>query len=344
MSIQKTQDILSPDVLKREILVSPDILWNIHVWRDTIRDMIHGKDNRLLVIVGPCSIHDPKAAIEYAGYVQKWREEFKDTLEIVMRTYWEKPRTIVWWKWLINDPHLDGSFDIVFWLRTARQLLLDIAHMWVPTATEFLDPLSVGYIADLISWGAIGARTTESQTHRELASGLPCPIGFKNGTDGSIKIAIDAMQSAKHEHMTLSAWENGKIGILKTKWNPDTHIILRWSNQWINFDSDNVDSAASLTRNVGCPSRIMIDVSHQNSQKKHNKQMQWIDAVVDQVMGGSNNILGVMIESNLVEWNHSYIPWKDNKNGIPYGKSITDACVDLHTTYDMFKKLAYARR
>jgi 3-deoxy-7-phosphoheptulonate synthase len=216
--------------------------------------------------------------------------------------------------------------------------------MWVPTATEFLDPLSVGYISDLISWGAIGARTTESQTHRELASWLSCPIGFKNGTDGSTKIAADAMQSTKSEHTLLSVWGDGKIAIIKTTGNPDTHIILRWSNKGTNYDQDSISEASKLAQKYGLPSRIMIDVSHQNSQKDHKKQMDGIDAIAVQIATGSRDILGVMIESNLIEWAQAYIPGKGNGDVIIYGQSITDGCVDIPTTYSMLQKLAHARR
>lgn len=337
------QSIFSPAQLIQEFPVTSELHDTVEHSRSTICSMIRGQDPRLLVIVWPCSIHDPIAALEYAWYVQDWRDEFWDTLEIVMRTYWEKPRTTIGWKWLINDPYLDGTYDIESWLRIARKLLIDIGTLWVPTATEFLDPLSTWYISDLISWGAIGARTTESQTHRELASSLPCPIGFKNGTDGNIKIALDAMQSAKAEHTFLSISEDGSIARMQTTGNPDTHVILRWSSQWTNFDKHNVDATAWLATTAWLPCRVMIDVSHQNSQKNYRKQMDWINSVVEQIQNGDEKILGVMIESNIQEGSQSYTPGKDISENLIYWKSITDACVDISTTHEMLRKLAQAR-
>lgn len=344
MSIKRTQLIISPNSLRKELLITEEQKSNIQTWRNTISSIIHGKNKRLLVIVWPCSIHDTKAAIEYAQYIQKWREEFQDDLEIVMRTYFEKPRTTVWWKWLINDPYLDGSYAIEAWIRTARKLLLDIANMWIPTATEFLDPIAAIYLSDLISWGAIGARTTESQTHRELASGLPCPIGFKNGTDGSVKIAIDAIQSSSNPHTVLSGWEDGGIAIITTSGNPDTHVILRGSNKWINYDNNSIKEASDMAKKAWLPYRIMIDVSHQNSQKDYKKQIHGIHSIAEQIQQGEDSILGVMIESNIYDWSQSYIPGKDDIESLVYGKSITDACVDIFTTYQMLQKLSYIRQ
>jgi 3-deoxy-7-phosphoheptulonate synthase len=344
MPIQSIQSIFSPEILHVQMPASPDLLLGIRIWRETIQSMIHWKDNRLLVIVWPCSIHDPESAIEYAKHVRKWRDEFKDSLEIVMRTYWEKPRTTIGWKWLINDPHLDGSHDIASGFRIARQLLIDIANIGVPTATEFLDPLSAPYIADLISWGAIGARTTESQTHRELASSLSCPVGFKNGTDGSIKIAIDAMISASTNHSLLWINHEWAISIITTSGNKDSHIILRGSNKWTNFDNKSIQDASILAQKNWLPKRIMIDASHQNSQKDYQKQIFVIDSIVDQIQQGEKNILGVMIESSLIDWNQVFNPEKSNKNILVYGQSITDWCVDISETYQILQKLVYGKQ
>ncbi len=343
MPIQNIQSIFSPEILHSEIPVSSDIILDISIWRKTIQSMIHGKDNRLLIIVWPCSIHDPIAAIEYAKHVRKWRDEFKGTLEIVMRTYWEKPRTTIGWKWFINDPYLDWTNNIEEWLRMARKLLLEIAILWVPTATEFLDPLSVSYISDLISWGAIGARTTESQTHRELASSLSCPVGFKNGTDGSIQIAIDAMRAASANHSLLWINHEWKINIITTSGNSDSHIILRGSNKWTNFDNNTIQDASILAQKYWLPHRIMIDASHQNSQKDYQKQIFVIDSIVDQIQQGEKNILGVMIESNLIDWNQVFNPEKSNKNILVYGQSITDWCIDVLQTYSFLQSLTLAR-
>lgn len=340
MSIQKIQSIISPASLRKNLPITSEQVNDIQVWRNTISSIIHGNDNRLLVILGPCSIHDTVAAIEYARHIQQWRVEFSDSLEIVMRTYFEKPRTTVGWKWLINDPYLDGSYTIEDWLRMTRQFLLDIANMWIPAATEFLDPFSLGYIADLISWGAIGARTTESQVHRECVSGLPCPIGFKNGTDGSVKIAVDAMLSASQSHTFLSNDEDGCLTVVTTSGNPHLHVVLRWSSNGTNFDYTSIKEASEMVKKTNLPYRIMIDVSHQNSQKNHKKQMEWVDSIVEQIQNGNEDILGVMIESNINEWSQSYIPWKDNRENLVYGKSITDACVNIVTTYQMLCKLA----
>lgn len=265
-------------------------------------------------------------------------------MEIVMRTYWEKPRTTVGWKGLINDPDMDGTNRIEKGLRTARNLLCDINGKGVPTATEFLDPISPQFYADLISWGAIGARTTESQIHRELASGLSCPIGFKNGTDGSVQIAVDAMRASAGQHTFLGAGKDGRIGIVNTSGNEDSHIILRGSNQGTNYDEHSVRQASKMAKKSHLPNRVMIDVSHQNSQKDYRRQMEGIDAAVSQIRQKTGRVLGVMIESHLFEGKQSHVPGKDDPGKLEYGISITDACVNIRTTQEMLKKLAMAKR
>ena len=305
--------IISPEELLIELPIDDKIISNIADWRITISSLIHGLDKRLLVIVGPCSIHDPVSAIEYASHVLRWREEFWNTLEIIMRTYWEKPRTTIGWKGFINDPYLDGTHDIEHGLRIARKLLLDIAHMWIPTATEFLDPIVSLYLSDLISWGAIGARTTESQIHRELASGLPCPIGFKNSTDGSIRIAVDAMQSASCSHTVISVQKTRNLAITSTSGNPNVHVILRWSTKGINYDKSSISEASEMAKKYNLPSRVMIDVSHQNSQKDYRKQIDGINTITEYIKNDDLSVLGVMIESHLLEWSQNYTPWKSTK-------------------------------
>ncbi len=294
--------------------------------RKAIRKIINAKDDRLLVIIGPCSIHDPAAAIEYARKLLAERERFADTLEIVMRVYFEKPRTTVGWKGLINDPYLDESYKIDEGLRMARHLLLEINRMGMPAGSEFLDVVSPQYIGDLISWGAIGARTTESQVHRELASGLSAPIGFKNGTDGNIKIATDAIQAASRSHHFLSVHKNGQVAIVETAGNPDCHVILR-GGKAPNYDAESVAAACKDLEAAKLPASLMVDFSHANSSKQHERQVVVAKDIGAQVAGGSKQVFGVMVESHLCAGAQKFTPGKDDPTQLTYGQSITDACI-----------------
>jgi 3-deoxy-7-phosphoheptulonate synthase len=294
--------------------------------RSTIHKIMSGKDDRLLVIIGPCSIHDPAAALEYARRLRAEREKYKDTLEIVMRVYFEKPRTTVGWKGLINDPYLDESYRIDEGLRIARQLLIEINRLGMPAGSEFLDVISPQYLGDLISWGAIGARTTESQVHRELASGISAPIGFKNGTDGNIKIATDAIQAAAGGHHFLSVHKNGQVAIVQTNGNPDCHVILR-GGKTPNYDAANVAAACADLAKAKLPQTLMVDCSHANSSKQHEKQLEVARDIASQISGGSRSVFGVMVESHLLAGAQKFTPGKDDPAGLEYGKSITDACL-----------------
>ncbi|NCT96708.1 MAG: 3-deoxy-7-phosphoheptulonate synthase [Comamonadaceae bacterium] len=294
--------------------------------RQRIHRILHGKDDRLLVVIGPCSIHDPGAALDYARRLKKLREQHADTLEVVMRVYFEKPRTTVGWKGLINDPYLDESYRIDEGLRIARQLLIEINRQGLPAGSEFLDVISPQYIGDLISWGAIGARTTESQVHRELASGLSAPIGFKNGTDGNIKIATDAIQAAGRGHHFLSVHKNGQVAVVQTKGNRDCHVILR-GGKAPNYDAASVAAAVKDLEAAKQVPRLMIDFSHANSSKQHEKQLDVARDVGAQIAGGSRSIFGVMIESHIEAGAQKFTPGKDDPAALQYGQSITDACL-----------------
>jgi 3-deoxy-7-phosphoheptulonate synthase len=294
--------------------------------RQRIRRILHGQDDRLLVIIGPCSIHDPAAALEYARKLKAERERYADTLEVVMRVYFEKPRTTVGWKGLINDPYLDESYRIDEGLRIARQLLLDINRLGMPAGSEFLDVISPQYIGDLISWGAIGARTTESQVHRELASGISAPIGFKNGTDGNIKIASDAIQAAARPHHFLSVHKNGQVAIVETRGNKDCHVILR-GGKTPNYDAVHVAAACKDLHAAKLHCRLMIDCSHANSSKQHQKQLEVAEDIGRQIAGGDRHIFGVMVESHLQAGAQKFSPGQDDPAQLEYGKSITDACL-----------------
>ena len=309
--------------------------------RACIRRIMHGEDDRLLVIIGPCSIHSPEAALDYARRLQPLREQFKDSLEIVMRVYFEKPRTTVGWKGLINDPYLDESYRIDEGLRIARQLLIDINRLGVPAASEFLDVISPQYIGDLISWGAIGARTTESQVHRELASGLSAPIGFKNGTDGNIRIATDAIQSASRGHHFLSVHKNGQVAIVRTNGNQDCHVILR-GGKTPNYDAASVAAACKELEAAKLPATLMVDCSHANSSKQHEKQLDVARDVAAQVAGGSRSVFGLMIESHLTAGAQKFTPGKDDPSALEYGKSITDACLGWDASLQALAELSDA--
>ena len=309
--------------------------------RGKIRDIIHGKDDRLLVIIGPCSIHDPKAAMEYSQRLLTERDRFSGELEIVMRVYFEKPRTTVGWKGLINDPYLDESYRIEEGLRLARQVLMEINRQGMPAGSEFLDVISPQYIADLISWGAIGARTTESQVHRELASGLSAPIGFKNGTDGNIKIATDAIQAAGRPHHFLSVHKNGQVSVVETKGNKDCHVILRGGKE-PNYEVQHVKAACAELAAAKLPASLMIDLSHANSSKKHERQIIVADDIAQQIESGSHEIFGVMVESHLNDGAQKFTPGKDDPNKLEYGKSITDACINWDDSVKVLERLATA--
>jgi 3-deoxy-7-phosphoheptulonate synthase len=305
--------------------------------RRSVREILHGTSDRLLVVIGPCSIHDPEAALDYAGRLVKERRRLAEDLEIVMRVYFEKPRTTVGWKGLINDPRLDGSFQIVEGLRTARALLLRINQIGMPAASEFLDTISPQYIGDLISWGAIGARTTESQVHRELASGLSAPIGFKNGTDGNVKIAIDAILAARQKHHFLSVHKNGQVAIVETRGNDDCHVILR-GGRAPNYDEPNVAAAARALIGAELPPRLMIDCSHANSQKDHLRQIAVARDVGTRVARGDRQIVGVMLESSLEGGRQEIVPGRP----LVYGQSVTDACLSWQDTIPVLEALARA--
>jgi len=314
--------------------------------RQRIRRIMAGQDDRLLVIVGPCSIHDPAAALDYANKLKEQRTRHADTLEVVMRVYFEKPRTTVGWKGLINDPYLDESYRIDEGLRMGRQLLLEINRLGVPAGSEFLDVISPQYLGDLIAWGAIGARTTESQVHRELSSGLSAPIGFKNGTDGNIRIATDAIQAAARPHHFLSVHKNGQVAIVETTGNPDCHLILR-GGKAPNYDAPHVEAACKDLEAAKLPGTLMVDCSHANSSKQHDKQIEVARDIAAQLAGGSRRIFGVMVESHLNPGAQKFSPGKDDPAKLTYGQSITDACIgwdDTLTVLDTLSSAIKARR
>jgi 3-deoxy-7-phosphoheptulonate synthase len=340
LRIKSTKVVLPPVFLEEELPVTEQASATVFQARNEIIDILNGADSRLIVVVGPCSIHDTKAAREYAGLLKGAIAEFNKDLRIVMRVYFEKPRTTLGWKGLINDPHLDESFRINDGLRMARHLLLDLAEMGVPAGTEFLDMISPQYVAELVSWGAIGARTTESQVHRQLASGLSCPVGFKNGTSGNVQIAIEAIVSAGHAHTFLGTSANGQSAILFTAGNPDCHIILRGGRQTTNYDATSVASSAEQMEKAGVKPRIMIDCSHANSGKDHKKQGAVCREVAAQIAAGDSRIFGVMLESNLVAGSQNLV----NGNSLTYGQSITDACIDWNETKGLLADLAAAVR
>ncbi|MFT4176879.1 MAG: 3-deoxy-7-phosphoheptulonate synthase [Luteolibacter sp.] len=333
--------LISPAVLAYYLPLTEQASELVASSRAQAEAILKGEDDRLLAVVGPCSIHDPKAAIEYAHKLKAEAERLKDDLFIIMRVYFEKPRTTVGWKGLINDPNLDGSFDINHGLRIARGLLLNLANLGVPAATEFLDTISPQYVADLIAWGAIGARTTESQIHRELASGLSMPVGFKNGTGGSIQIALDAIKSSSRPHHFLSVTKQGVSAIVSTSGNDSCHLILRGGKSGPNYDAASVEAAATLLREQQLPASVMIDCSHDNSLKDYRNQPQVSANIAQQISNGSKAISAVMIESNLVEGNQKLTP---DTSSLVYGKSITDGCMSWEETVHTLDTLAEAVR
>jgi 3-deoxy-7-phosphoheptulonate synthase len=340
LRIRGTKVVLPPIFLEEELPITEQASATVFEARNQICDILAGRDTRLVVVVGPCSIHDTRAAREYAALLKGAVSDFARDLRIIMRVYFEKPRTTLGWKGLINDPYLDESFRINDGMRLARHLLLDLAEMGVPAGTEFLDMISPQYTAGLVSWGAIGARTTESQGHRELVSGLSCPVGFKNGTSGNVKIAIDAIQSAGHAHTFLGHSKNGQSAILFTGGNPDCHIILRGGRGTVNYDSASVDETAQQMEKAHVPPRIMIDCSHANSNKDHTRQSAVCRNVAEQIAAGDRRIIGVMLESNLVPGAQKLVPGAD----LVYGQSITDACIGWDETRIALQGLANAVR
>ena len=309
--------------------------------RRNIHNIMAGQDDRLLLVIGPCSIHDPAAALDYARRLKEVRAQYRATLEIVMRVYFEKPRTTVGWKGLINDPYLDESFRIDEGLRIARQLLIEINRVGLPAGSEFLDVISPQYIGDLISWGAIGARTTESQVHRELASGLSAPIGFKNGTDGNIRIATDAIQAAARGHHFLSVHKNGQVAVVQTNGNKDCHVILR-GGKTPNYDTASVAAACKDLGQAGLPATLMVDCSHANSSKQHEKQLDVARDVAGQVAGGSRGVFGLMVESHLQAGAQKFTPGRDRADALQYGQSITDACLGWEDSLKLVAELSEA--
>jgi len=339
LRIREIKELAPPSHVIREFPIEDTVSALVHDTRERIHRIIHGMDDRLVVIIGPCSIHDPKAALDYARQLKPIRDRLAADLEVVMRVYFEKPRTTVGWKGLINDPGLDDSFDINRGLRVARELLLDVNRIGVPAGCEFLDMITPQYIADTVSWGAIGARTTESQTHRELASGLSCPVGFKNGTDGTVKIAVDAMKAAERPHHFLSVTKAGHSAIVATRGNEDCHIILR-GGKAPNYDAASVEAASVELAKAGLAQRLMIDTSHSNSSKKHENQIPVARDIAGQIAGGSERIIGVMIESHLVAGRQDLVPGKP----LTYGQSITDACIAWEDSVPVLEALATAVR
>jgi 3-deoxy-7-phosphoheptulonate synthase len=339
LRIKEIKELLSPEVIHDEFPLTERAAQVTYETRDQIHRILHGADDRVLVIIGPCSIHDPKAALEYARSLKAEKERFSADLLVVMRVYFEKPRTTVGWKGLINDPRLDGSFQINEGLSTSRRLLLELNEMGIPAGVEYLDVISPQYIADLVSWGAIGARTTESQIHRELASGLSCPVGFKNGTDGNMRIAVDAIRTSQHPHHFLSVTKEGHSAIVSTMGNEDCHVILRGGKQ-PNYDAASVDAACKELALAGLAQRVMIDLSHSNSQKNYLRQAEVGRDVASQISRGDARIIGVMIESNLKAGRQDLVPGKE----LVYGQSITDACIGWEESVPLLEELARAVR
>jgi 3-deoxy-7-phosphoheptulonate synthase len=337
LRIRDIRELITPEDLMREHPCTEEVSATVTAARQSLHRILHGQDDRLAVVIGPCSIHDIDSALEYARRLAEQRERLKGTLEIIMRVYFEKPRTTVGWKGLINDPGLDGSFQINRGLKLARGLLLDINQLGLPAGCEFLDMITPQYIADFVAWGAIGARTTESQVHRELASGLSCPVGFKNGTDGNVKIAVDAVQAAAQPHHFLAVTKQGRSAIATTAGNPDCHIILR-GGKTPNYDAASVAAAWQVGAGTGIPTCMMIDASHGNSSKRYENQPGVVDAIAQQIETGDRRVGGLMVESHLVAGRQDLVPGKP----LVYGQSITDACIDWDTSIRVLDRLAQA--
>ena len=336
LRIKGITEVRSPEELHQEFPITDAAAQTVYDTRQQIHNILQGRDDRILVVIGPCSIHDTAAARDYAAQLKSLIEKHREDLLIVMRVYFEKPRTTVGWKGLINDPNLDESFEINKGLGLARSLLRDINNMGVPAATEFLDLISPQYIADLVSWGAIGARTTESQGHRELASGLSCPVGFKNGTDGGFQVAVDAIRAANNPHIFMSMTKAGHSAIFETTGNDDCHVILRGGNEGPNYEKPFVQDAVAQLRKAGVQDKLMVDCSHANSQKQHERQMNVAQSIAEQLAEGCNELMGAMVESHLVEGRQDVHPGKD----LTYGQSITDACISWDMSLELLETLA----
>jgi 3-deoxy-7-phosphoheptulonate synthase len=334
LHVKEIVRLLSPRELKARLPTTPEANATVARSRERVIRILRQEDPRLLVVVGPCSIHDKKGALEYAARLNALRQEFASRLEIVMRVYFEKPRTTIGWKGLINDPHLDGSQDIETGLKIARQLLLEITGMGLPTATEFLDPIVPQYIADLVTWAAIGARTTESQTHREMASGLSMPVGLKNSTDGSLQIAIDAMGATRHPHSFLGIDQDGATAIVRTTGNPHAHVVLRGGRSKTNYDAESIRAAEEKLKSEKLPAVLMVDCSHANSAKQFARQEDVWHSVIQQRVEGTHSLIGLMVESNLHEGNQ---PIPENLKDLRYGVSLTDSCIGWETTGRMLR-------
>ena len=339
LRIREIKELSPPSHLLRELACTPRAADTVSAGREAIHRILHGMDDRMVVVIGPCSIHDPEAARDYARRLAELRVRHAADLEIVMRVYFEKPRTTVGWKGLINDPDLNGSFQINRGLRLARELLLDIAGSGLPAGCEYLDMITPQYIADLVSWGAIGARTTESQVHRELASGLSCPVGFKNGTDGNVRIAVDAIKAAQQPHHFLSVTKGGHSAIVSTSGNEDCHVILRGGKS-TNYDAASVEAACQALAQGGLAPRVMIDASHANSQKNPANQIPVCEDIGRQIAAGDTRIFGVMVESHLVAGRQDLVPGQS----LTYGQSITDGCIGWDETVQVIENLASAVR
>jgi len=334
LHVRESVRLLPPKALKAELPMTERSNQTVVEGREAVKRILRTEDPRQLVIIGPCSIHDPVGALEYAEKLSRLREELADQLEIVMRVYFEKPRTTIGWKGLINDPHLDGSYDIESGLKKSRKLLLEITEMGLPAATEFLDPIVPQYIADLVSWAAVGARTTESQTHREMASGLSMPVGFKNATDGSLQIAIDAMTAARTAHSFLGIDQDGVTSIFRTTGNPDGHVVLRGGRMQTNYDPESIAAATAALSKAGLPPVLMVDCSHANSGKQHARQEEVWRSVIAQRAAGNRALIGLMVESNLCEGSQ---PIPKRIDDLKFGVSITDACIGWETTERMLR-------
>ncbi len=335
-----THELIAPASLSYAIPLTDTAAHTVYNGREIVKNILHGNDSRLLVVIGPCSIHDAALAREYAARLSAVQAQLQDALALFMRVYFEKPRTTVGWKGLINDPHLDDSFEINEGLHIARHLLIDLNEMGIPCATEFLDPITPAYMAELVSWGAIGARTTESQTHRELASGLSCPVGFKNGTDGNVQIAIDACRAASHHHHFLGVTREGRSAIIATGGNPDCHVILRGGQHGPNYQSAQIDTIAKALQAAGLAPRAMVDCSHANSGKDHERQAQVALEIATAIGAGENRIIGVMLESHLKPGRQDLKPGRPLAHGI----SITDACMGWEASVPVLEALAAAAR
>ena len=340
LRIESLHPLLPPAILMEELPLTEQVSTTVSHARQACGKVLRGEDDRLVVVVGPCSIHDPEAGIEYAEHLATVMEQHAEDLLIVMRVYFEKPRTTVGWKGLINDPNLDNSFAINDGLRAARRFLLRVLELGLPTGTEFLDPITPQFIADLVCWGAIGARTSESQVHRELASGLSMPVGFKNGTNGTVQIAIDAIGSSLHPHRFLSVTKQGVAAIVETRGNNECHVILRGGSSGPNYGAESVAAAAASLKRAGLPERLMIDCSHANSGKDHLKQPEVIGDVADQIAKGNDLVFGVMLESFLLDGNQNLGKVSD----LTYGLSVTDKCMSWERTEPLFERMAQAVR